>query len=121
MFETTGFVAVVILIKFLVGCVTGLAIAWLALRSKLTLKASVCVAIVSSILFILASGLVGWAGSHEAWLDGKRLDVAPWGEDLRSRNRIAEHEALICFGPTALAAGAIALVFRKKDLPKRTA
>jgi hypothetical protein len=120
MFVTTGFIAVVILIKLLVGWVTGLAIAWLILRSKLTLKASVCAAIVSSALFILGSSLVGWASSHEAWLNGKRLDIAPWGEDLRWRNRIAEHEALICFGPTVLVTGAIALAFRKRDLSTRT-
>jgi hypothetical protein len=114
MFETTGLVTVVILIRLLVGCVTGLAIAWLVLRSKLTLKAAVYAAIVSSVLFIVGSGLIGWASSHEAWLNGKRLDVAPWGEDLRWRNRIAENEALICFGPTALAAAAVSLAFRKK-------
>jgi uncharacterized protein YneF (UPF0154 family) len=121
MFETTGLVITVIVIKLLVGAITGLVIAWVILRSKITRKPAILAAIASSVLLILGSGLVGYASAHEAWLNGKRLDVAPSGEDLRWRNRIAEYEALICFGPSALAAGAIAFAFRKRVLPTRTA
>ena len=116
MFITTGMATIMILAKLLVGFLAGLVVAWVVLRSRMTLKAAVLAAIASAFLFILASGFVGWASSHEAWLNGKRLDVAPWGEDLRWRNRIAENEALICFVPSALAACAVAYMFRKKAI-----
>jgi hypothetical protein len=120
MFETASSIALDTLLKLFAGGVIGFTTAWLVLRSKLTLKASVRTAVVSSSLFILSFPFVGWARSHEAWLNGRRLDVAPWGENLRLKNRIADNEALICIGPPILAAGAIALAFRKRDLSTRT-
>jgi hypothetical protein len=55
--------------------------------------------ILRAVLFVTSSGLVGWADMHSAIQDGRRLDVAPSGEDLRLRNRIVEHDMLIMFAP----------------------
>jgi hypothetical protein len=115
MFKTTGFVTILILLKLAVGAVLGLVISWLILRSNFTWKPAVLAAVASSLLFIVGSGLVGWASSHEAWMNGKRMDIAPWGENLRWRNRIAENELLICLLPSSLAALAVSLNFRKSS------
>ncbi len=113
MFETTGFVTIIILLKLAAGAMLGLAISWLILRSNSTWKPAVLAAVASGLLFITGSGLVGWASSHEAWMNGKRMDIAPWGENLLWRNRIVEHELLICLLPSSLAALAISFGFRK--------
>ena len=47
-------------------------------------------------VFVLVSGIAGWADSHAAFENGRRMDVAPWGEDLRLRNAVAGNELLLC-------------------------
>jgi hypothetical protein len=54
--------------------------------------------------FLLISGIAGWAGSHAAFMNGRRMDVAPWGEDLRLRNFIAQNEGLLCVVGASIAA-----------------
>ena len=47
------------------------------------------------VVFVLVSGVAGWAASHAAFENGQRMDIAPWGENLRFRNAIAGNEVLL--------------------------
>jgi hypothetical protein len=47
--------------------------------------------------FLTGSFLAGWASQHEAFYNGKRVDVAPWGENLWLRNRVVEYKFLLSF------------------------
>lgn len=69
--------------------------------------------LLSAVLFLIASGFVGWADSHSAIDNGRRLDYAPWGEDLRFRNWIVEHEWLIMLGPSFTAGVAYSLLRKR--------
>jgi hypothetical protein len=104
MFMTFGFAAIIIAIKFLIGSVIGLVVAALAFRSHLRLGHALRGALFAGVTYLLASGLAGWADSHAAFQDGHRMNVAPWGEDLRLRNLIAENELTICITTSAVAA-----------------
>jgi hypothetical protein len=104
MFLTSGFAAVIIAIKFLIGAVIGLLVAALTFRSHLIRGRALRGAVFAGITYLLGSGLAGWADSHAAFQDGHRMNVAPWGEDLHVRNFIAENELAICVTTSALAA-----------------
>jgi hypothetical protein len=104
MFMTSGFAAITIAIKFLIGSVIGLAVAALILRSRLRFGRALRSALFAGVTYLLASGLAGWADSHAAFQDGHRMNVAPWGEDLRLRNLIAENELAICISTSGVAA-----------------
>jgi hypothetical protein len=90
MFMTPQFALIVIALKFVVGAVIGLCAVALVYRARFVRGV-----IFGGVVFVLASGLGGWADSHAAFMDGRRLDVAPWGENLWLRNRIAENETAI--------------------------
>lgn len=65
--------------------------------------------ILGALGFVMASVVCGWAGAHEAFLNGQRVDVAPWGENLWLRNRIVEHEGLSCISSRCLVASIVGI------------
>jgi hypothetical protein len=104
MFMTNGVVAIIIAGKVLIGSLVGLLIAALIHRSRLRIRLVVRSALFAGVTYLLVSGVAGWAGAHAAFQDGHRLAIAPWGEDLRLRNFIAENELVICLAASAVAA-----------------
>jgi hypothetical protein len=104
MFMTAGLAAVFIGIKLLIGCVIGLAVVAVIYRARFGVGLAIRGALFSALAFLIVSGLAGWAGSHAAFQNGHRMDVAPWGEDLWLRNRIAENEGLLCIASSIAAA-----------------
>jgi hypothetical protein len=99
MFMTWQLALVIIALKFVIGAVIGLAVAGLVYRTRFLRGA-----VFGGVMFLLASGLAGWADSHAAFMNGRRIDVAPWGENLWLRNRIVENETAICVVSTCGAA-----------------
>jgi len=91
MFMTPGLALFLIALKLVLGALIGLGTVALAYRRRFLRGA-----VFGGIMFVLASGLAGWADSHAAFMNGQRVDVAPWGENLWLRNRIAENETVIC-------------------------
>jgi hypothetical protein len=104
MFMTTELALIFIIFKLLMGSVIGLVVSSLVYRSRLSIRLAVVGALLGGTAFLLASGIAGWAGSHAAFNNGHRLDVAPWGENLWLRNRIADHEVLISVASSCVAA-----------------
>ncbi len=104
MFVTSGFAAIIIAIKFVIGSLIGLAVAAIVFRSRLRFRHILRSALFAGVTYLLASGLAGWADAHAAFQDGHRLSVAPWGEDLRLRNFVAENELAICISTSVIAA-----------------
>jgi hypothetical protein len=104
LFMTTGLAVILIVLRFAVGSVIGLAVVAVIYRSRIGVTLALRGALFAGAGFLIASGIVGWAGSHSAFQNGKRLDLAPWGEDLRLRNRIAENELVLCVSGSVLAA-----------------
>ena len=91
MFMTPGLALFLIALKFFLGALVGLGTVALAYRTRFLRGAAF-----GGVMFVLASGLAGWAGSHSAFVNGRRVDIAPSGENLWLRNRIVENETVIC-------------------------
>jgi hypothetical protein len=91
MFMTPELALVVIALKFLIGSIIGLGVVALVYRTRFLRGA-----IFGGVMFLLASGLAGWADSHAAFMNGRRVDIAPWGENLWLRNRIAGNGTALC-------------------------
>ena len=104
MFMNTGIAVIFIVGKLLIGCLVGLLIAALIYRSRLNTRRGVRSALIAGVTYLLFSGLAGWADAHAAFQNGHRLAFAPWGEDLRLRNFIAENGLVICLAASAIAA-----------------
>ena len=96
MFVSSGFVAVLVGLKLAFGFIIGAGTANLIYRSRLTVARTKRASIVGGVVFVLVSCVAGWAGSHVAFENGRRMESAPWGEDLRLRNTIAGNESLLC-------------------------
>ena len=66
--------------------------------------------------FVAGEFLSGWAGAHEAFYNGQRIDLAPWGENLWLRNRLVEHQFLISVSLATIAVlfGWTMVGFRRK-------
>ncbi len=96
MFASSGFVAVLIVLKLALGFIIGAGTAKLIYNSRLTATRTKRACIVAGVVFVVMSGVAGWAGAHAAFENGRRMDIAPWGEDLRIRNAIADNENLLC-------------------------
>jgi hypothetical protein len=103
-YTTWGFAAIWITARFLIGSVVGLIVAALIYRFAFGVGLAVRGALLGGIAFLLVSGIAGWAGSHGAFENGRRIDTSPWGEDLRLRNFIAENELTLCFSTSFIAA-----------------
>ena len=115
MFITPGFALFMIALKFMLGAVIGLGAVALAYRARFIRGA-----VVGGMMFVLASGLAGWAGSHAVFVNGRRQDIAPWGENLWLRNRIAENETAICLISTCGAALLAGLKMRTTEEERPT-
>ena len=96
MFLTSGVVAILVGLKFAVGFIIGAATATLIYRFRLTTSRTLRASLSAAVVFVLVSGIAGWAGSHAAFENGRRLAFAHLGEDLRFRNAIAGNETLLC-------------------------
>lgn len=96
MFLTTGIVAVLVGLKFIAGFIIGAVTAMVMYRRRLTVAQTLRASLGAGVVFVLVSGVAGWVGAHAAFENGRRMDIAPWGEDLRFRNAIAENEILLC-------------------------
>jgi hypothetical protein len=101
---TTGLAAFLAAVKFGIGSVIGLIVAAVIYRSRFRAGLALRAVILGGIAYVIASGIAGWAGSHSAFQNGQRVDVAPWGEDLWLRNRIAENESALCIASSVGAA-----------------
>jgi len=104
MLMTSGIAPIIIAVKFLIGALIGAATAGLIYRSRLTSSRIIRATFLAGIAYLVASGLAGWADSHAAFENGHRMDVAPWGENLRLRNFVAENEIAICLAFSIVAA-----------------
>jgi hypothetical protein len=96
MFLTSSMVALLVALKFGAGFIVGAATAKLIYRSRVTGARILRASLAAGVVFVLVSGVAGWADSHAAFENGRRMDVAPWGEDLRLRKAIAGNEILLC-------------------------
>ena len=88
-------VLIIIAVKSLAGAALGLIVTAIVRRSRTTIGLAIGGALLGTLGFLVGASLVGWADAHSAIENGRRLDTAPWGEDLRLRNRIVENAALI--------------------------
>ena len=95
-FMTDGLAAILLGFKIVIGSLIGLIVAGIIYRSRFGFGIAVRGILLSSVAFLLVSGIAGWAGEHAAFQNGHRINVAPWGEDLRSRNLITENELMLC-------------------------
>jgi hypothetical protein len=107
MFMTIGIAAVLIFGKFLAGALIGASTAALIYRSRTTVRRVLRASFFAGTAFLFGAGLAGWADSHASFENGRRVEVAPWGEDLRFRNFIAENGLAISI---ALSAGVAAMI-----------
>ncbi len=74
---------IMIAVNAAIGATVGALVVSMIRRSRTTLGVVVVGAILGAAGFLMGSYVVGWATSmHEAFANGRRLDVAPWGEDL---------------------------------------
>ena len=107
MYATPDLALLFILMKLLGGFFIGLIVSTF-FGSRLRPGLAVRCAIVGGIVFLLVSAVSGWAGSHAAFVNGRRMDMGPDGEDVWLRNRLAEYGFIILlvasFG-TALISG----------------
>jgi hypothetical protein len=104
MFMTPGLALFFIAFKLASGCLIGFFVALVCYRSRITIGLLLRGALFGGLAFVIASGIAGWAGSHAAFNNGVRSDVAPWGENLWFRNRIVEYEGAICIASSCIAA-----------------
>ena len=88
--------AVLMLLRYLFGGLIGALTASLIYRKHTTTKRVIRAALFAGAAFLFGSGLGGWAGEHASFENGRRMEIAPWGEDLRVRNFIAENDLVIC-------------------------
>jgi hypothetical protein len=107
MVTTASSAVVLMVIEFLIGAVIGLVVVVLVYRARLGIGLAVRGSLFAGVAFLIASGTVGWADSHSSYQNGRRADVAPWGEDLRMRNWIADNRLLLCIA-SSVAAGFLA-------------
>jgi hypothetical protein len=91
-----------IAVKGLIGAAIGFIVTVAVRRSRLTLGPALGGSLLGAVGFLIGAFVVGWADVHSAIENGRRLDFAPWGEDLRLRNWIVENYVLICLIPACL-------------------
>ena len=113
MFVTPVLTAIFVLAKLFLGSLLGLSTAALVYRSRFSIGLGLRAMAYSGAVFVLLSCLAAWAGSHAAFRNGHRLDMAPWGEGLRLRNFIATNELLLCVMSGSAAAVLAGISFRR--------
>jgi hypothetical protein len=112
MFMTPGLALFFIAFKLASGCAIGFFVALVCYRSRITPGLLLRGVLFGGLAFVIASGIAGWAGSHAAFNNGIRPDVAPWGENLWLRNRIVEYEGPTCIASSCIAALLAGIRFR---------
>jgi hypothetical protein len=95
MLITWQFLIFVILVKVLIGSVIGIAVTALLYRSQSTFSAFLRGIVLGVLGYLTGAFLAGWGDEHSYFFNGKRMDQAPWGENLWLRNRLAENEFLL--------------------------
>jgi len=113
--DSPVFLSIVLVVAVAFGATIGLVESWILYRDRLTLRVKLWSVVLGIVGFLSGGFLAGWAGDHEAFENGRRLDVAPWGENLWLRNRISEHAFLISvLFPTLLIVIGYAVFGRKR-------
>ena len=79
MFAGSGSVAVLVGLKLTLGFIIGAGTANLIYRSRLTAARTKRASIVAGVVFVLMSGVAGWAGAHAAFENGGRMDHCAMG------------------------------------------
>jgi hypothetical protein len=95
MFLTPAIIVVLIVLKYLFGALIGASTTAIIYRTRATTRRVIRAAIFGGAAFLFGSGLAGWADAHASFENGRRMEIAPWGEDLRFRNFIAENGLVI--------------------------
>ena len=95
--------------KVLIGCVIGAAETVLLYRSQSTLRTFLRGIALGVVGYLTGAFLAGWGDAHTYFVNGKRMDQAPWSENLWLRNRLAENEFLL-----SLLLASIAIFIRYK-------
>jgi hypothetical protein len=104
MFMTSGLAMIIIAAEFLAGCVIGVAIVGLMLRSQLRLRLALRGAAFAGVALLIMAGVTNWAGEHAEFINDQRQDVTSWGEHLWLRNRLSAYQVPLCVGSSVLAA-----------------
>ncbi|SRR5258708_1497698 len=84
-----------ILDKVLMGSVIGVVETALLYRSQSTPRAFLTGIVLGVSGWFTGGFLAAWGNSHSYFFNGKRMDQAPWGENLWLRNRLAENQILL--------------------------
>jgi len=87
----------IILDKVLMGSVIGVVETALLYRFQATLRAFLRGIVLGVLGWFTGGFLTGWGNSHSYFLNGKRMDQGPSGENLWLRNRLAENGILLSF------------------------
>ncbi|HVP00371.1 MAG TPA: hypothetical protein VMT15_20005 [Bryobacteraceae bacterium] len=103
LFFNSALAIYIVVVELVLGALVGTAAAAIAYRSRLNRALFVRAGLFGSLVFFIVTMVSGWAGAHAAFSNGKRMDVAPWGENLWLRNRLADYEGMIAFTGSALA------------------
>jgi len=118
MFVTSQMALIFVAIELCAGSVIGIVTLAIVYRSRPRSKVAVTGVIVSSLVFLFACGVGGWADSHSEFVNGKRADFASWGEYLRVRNFLAENELILALGSSAFATFVVGVSFRRMKTQK---
>lgn len=105
----------IIALEFFAGCIIGLAVVALILRSQLRFKIAIRGAILAGLALLLMSGLTGWAGAHVEMINGQRQDITSWGEHLWLRNHLSANQVPLSVGSSIIAALLIAISSKRAD------
>ncbi len=95
---------VAIIFKLWTGSGLGLLLSWLVYRHRFNRRIAFRAAAFAGLAFLTVSWIAGWAGAHSYIVNGRRMNSAPWGEDLRLRNFVVENELELSLFATAAAA-----------------
>jgi hypothetical protein len=95
MFTSLGLAIFFVVANAFLGAIIGAVESTILYRSDLKWTSMLRGIALGIVGFVTGQFLAGWAGAHEAFYNGQRVDVAPWGENLWLRNRIVEHQFLL--------------------------
>ena len=95
MFVSPMLAGIMIVMNLLFGCLVGLGMAATLKRSGLTVGVAVRTACTAGFAFLLATGLVTWAGSHELIENGRIYALGDSGQVLPFKTFLASHSLVI--------------------------
>ncbi|MGB0001374.1 MAG: hypothetical protein WBQ04_14770 [Candidatus Acidiferrales bacterium] len=120
MIMTWQFILFVILLKSLLGAGVGLAVTAILYHSRLTPGNFLMGVVLGVFGFLTGASLSGWGGAHAYFVNGKRMDQTPWGENLWLRNRLADNETVMSILLASLAVFLGYVVVRQMSVARRT-